>query len=150
MYNSLTNRDDELYHIGILGRSGRYKWGSGQRPYQRLRDYSERELQAKKGVYEAESNFFNKAANSIPKRYLEPKKLTYKDLKLEKLTDDQLKSLINRFSLESQYVDWANKRTPHKERGAERVKEILTIAGSATAVAASAVGIAVAMKQLKG
>lgn len=26
----------ELYHYGVQGRSGRYKWGSGGRPYQRL------------------------------------------------------------------------------------------------------------------
>lgn len=26
----------ELYHYGIAGRSGRYPWGSGGRPYQRL------------------------------------------------------------------------------------------------------------------
>lgn len=26
----------ELYHRGVQGRSGRYKWGSGARPYQRL------------------------------------------------------------------------------------------------------------------
>lgn len=26
----------ELYHYGVQGRSGRYKWGTGSRPYQRL------------------------------------------------------------------------------------------------------------------
>ena len=29
-------RSNEIYHYGIQGRSGRYPWGSGQRPYQRL------------------------------------------------------------------------------------------------------------------
>lgn len=28
-------RDDELYHYGILRKSGRYPWGSGENPYQR-------------------------------------------------------------------------------------------------------------------
>lgn len=28
-------RDDELYHYGILTKSGRYPWGSGENPYQR-------------------------------------------------------------------------------------------------------------------
>lgn len=31
--------DDELMHYGILTESGRYPWGSGERPYQRLRDW---------------------------------------------------------------------------------------------------------------
>lgn len=31
-----TNQNDYLCHIGIPGRSGRYPWGSGARPYQRL------------------------------------------------------------------------------------------------------------------
>lgn len=29
-------KPDEIYHYGIKGRSGRYPWGSGDRPYQRL------------------------------------------------------------------------------------------------------------------
>lgn len=29
-------RPDEIYHFGVQGRSGRYPWGSGDRPYQRL------------------------------------------------------------------------------------------------------------------
>lgn len=29
-------KPDEIYHYGMPGRSGRYKWGSGDRPYQRL------------------------------------------------------------------------------------------------------------------
>lgn len=28
--------NNELYHYGTQGRSGRYKWGTGNRPYQRL------------------------------------------------------------------------------------------------------------------
>lgn len=30
----------ELYHYGILERSGRYPWGSGENPYQRLQNFS--------------------------------------------------------------------------------------------------------------
>ena len=31
-----TSGDSELYHFGTKGHSGRYEWGSGDRPYQRL------------------------------------------------------------------------------------------------------------------
>lgn len=31
--------DDELMHYGILEESGRYPWGSGEHPYQRLKDF---------------------------------------------------------------------------------------------------------------
>lgn len=32
----------EIYHYGILKRSGRYPWGSGDRPYQRLEQQRKR------------------------------------------------------------------------------------------------------------
>lgn len=46
-------RPTELYHYGIPRRSGRYPWGSGDRPYQgedvsRLRSQLKREQQSKK------------------------------------------------------------------------------------------------------
>ena len=43
--------DDELQHIGIPRRSGRYPWGSGNDPYQRNMSFSARvrELE-KKGL----------------------------------------------------------------------------------------------------
>ena len=31
--------DEELYHIGVKRRSGRYPWGSGKEPYQRTEDF---------------------------------------------------------------------------------------------------------------
>lgn len=62
----------ELYHFGVQGRSGRYPWGSGYRPYQRLegkRSKMEKRLgkkfskaNAKTGTLQNKANrYFNKA-----------------------------------------------------------------------------------------
>ena len=37
--DDLTALDDELMHYGTLMESGRYPWGSGKHPYQRLKDF---------------------------------------------------------------------------------------------------------------
>ena len=34
--NGLLSYPDELYHFGIPRKSGRYPWGSGERPYHGL------------------------------------------------------------------------------------------------------------------
>ena len=40
--------DDELFHIGVKRRSGRYPWGSGKDPYQRTEDFLARVNELKK------------------------------------------------------------------------------------------------------
>lgn len=40
-YYSTIPHNYYLSHIGVLERSGRYPWGSGKRPYQRLEESSE-------------------------------------------------------------------------------------------------------------
>lgn len=70
--------DDELAHYGILRKSGRYPWGSGENPYQRNKDFlayvddlrkkglSEREIAEGLGISTTEL----RAAKSIAKNQL--------------------------------------------------------------------------------
>lgn len=67
---------------------------------------------------------------------------------LSSMSDKQLRDEINRAFLEKQYSDLFAPQTTSK--GKEYVSKTLEIAGSALAVTSSALGIALAIKDLKG
>lgn len=67
--------DGELYHYGTQGKSGRYKWGTGDRPYQRL-----------------ETAKAKKYKKSLPKRLLE-KRAEKKAVKAKKEADRKLREV---------------------------------------------------------
>ena len=67
---------------------------------------------------------------------------------LSKMTDKEMRDRINREFLERQYNDMFS---PQKEsKGREYVSKVLDDAGSALAITSSALGIALAIKELKG
>ena len=67
---------------------------------------------------------------------------------LSNMTDQQMREQINRAMLERQYNDMFN---PQKEsRGREYASRTLETAGNVLAVTSSALGIALAIKELKG
>jgi hypothetical protein len=75
--------ENELYHVGTKMHSGRYPYGSGDRPYQReggIRKYH--------------------------KKALKNEKTDYKYVKT--LSDDELWKRINRLNLEKKYTDAVN------------------------------------------
>lgn len=67
---------------------------------------------------------------------------------LSKMTDAEMRSQINRKLLERQYNDLFAKDNVSK--GRENVNRVLEYAGSALAVTSSALGIALAIKELRG
>ena len=67
---------------------------------------------------------------------------------LSKMTDQQMRDEINRAFLERQYTDMFAPQK--KSRGREYVSKTLEVAGSVLAVGSSALGIALAIKELKG
>lgn len=69
-------------------------------------------------------------------------------LDLSNMTDKEMRDQINRAYLERQYNDLFAPEA--NTRGKEHVKETLEIAGNVLAVTASALGIALAIKDLKG
>ncbi len=83
----------------------------------------------------------NRAIDAVP-----PKKPPVKDL--SKMSDKELRDAINRKMLEKQYNDMC---TPQKvSKGREYTKTALEITGSVMAVGSTALGMALAIKQLLG
>ena len=67
---------------------------------------------------------------------------------LSKMTDQEMREQINRAMLEKQYDDMFNPKKVYS--GREAVSDTLEIAGSVLAITSSALGIALAIKELKG
>lgn len=66
---------------------------------------------------------------------------------LSKMTDDDLRKVINRKNLERQYLDLTY--TPDKiDKGQAKVDEILSYGGAALGAASSAISIALALREL--
>ena len=68
-------------------------------------------------------------------------------LDLTEMSNKDLQSAIDRERLERQYNDMFN--APETNRGREYVKEVLDVAGGVLGATASALGIAIAIQQLK-
>lgn len=67
---------------------------------------------------------------------------------LSKMTDQEMRERINRTMLEKQYDDMFNPKKVYS--GREAVSDTLEIAGSVLTITSSALGIALAIKELKG
>lgn len=67
---------------------------------------------------------------------------------LSKMTDQEMRERINRAMLEKQYDDMFNPKKIYS--GREAVSDTLEIAGSVLTITSSALGIALAIKELKG
>lgn len=67
---------------------------------------------------------------------------------LSKMTDTELRSEINRMLLEKQYNSLKN--PVEVSRGREKVNQVLDVSGKVLAIGSSALGIALAINQLKG
>ena len=70
-------------------------------------------------------------------------------LDLSNMTDQQLRERINRTLLEKQYNDMFAP-SPKVSKGREYVQNVLETSGAVLAIGSSALGIALAIKELKG
>ena len=97
-----------------------------------------------KKVVDATSNLVNQAKNLNKSSGKSAQKLD-----LSKMTDQQLRDRINRTNLEKQYNDmFAPPATVSK--GKKYASDILEVAGTTLAIGSSALGIALAIKELRG
>lgn len=142
MYN-----DDQIWHWGIKG----MKWGV--RRYQNadgsLTDVGKRRYDAERTKRVVDSG--NRIAGNL--KTLNEKSMKIQSrrtpkMDLSKMTDQEMREQINRAMLERQYDDMFNPKKVYS--GREAVGDTLEIAGSVLAVTSSALGIALAIKELKG
>lgn len=169
------SKKDDLCHDGVKRRSGRYPWGSGDRPYQseerarrkKAKDMSDQELQdavkrktlenTYKKLYPEAPSKLDVAKKSVDatrdlareaKKFVPDKPKGRERMDLSNMTDQELRTKINREILEKQYSDLFG--PPEKEpKGREFVREALEIGGSVLAVTSTALGIALAVQKLK-
>ena len=77
-----------------------------------------------------------------------PKSQKRNNIDLSKMSDQELRNAINRANLERQYNDLCN--PPRVSKGREYLSKTLEYGGTALAVTSSALGVALAIKELRG
>ena len=137
--------NDHLEHYGLPRRSGRYKWGSGKDPYQSIERKSSLKKEAKNGERYVKSKLSSskraqkkaerKAAKAREKEDNEKTKANkYRNEKayVKSLSDEELRRIINRDSMESQYLRNHQKKPIAKKMVDMAIKNILIPAISET------------------
>lgn len=168
---------NELYHFGIKGmRWGvrRYQNSdgtlteAGQRRYDRdlasnakrkkdkripeegLKDpnrWVREDNERTKSLIDATSRLNNDLKNANRESMNRAKNKRQK-MDLSNMTDKEMRDQINRAFLEKQYNDMFN--APQVSKGREFATNVLEVSGSTLAITSSALGIALAIKELKG
>lgn len=73
-----------------------------------------------------------------------------KKMDLSNMSDKELRDRINRANLEKQYTDLFGEETARVSKGRQYASSVLETAGTVLAIGSSALGIALAIKELKG
>lgn len=100
-----------------------------------------------KKVVDATSNIVNQAKN-LNRESVRTQR-TKEKLDLSEMTDKELRDRINRTNLERQYTDIFAKEQTSVSKGQEFATKCLEIGGSVLAIGSSALGIALAIKELR-
>ena len=122
----------EFMHDGVKRRSGRYKWGSGENPYQHEPGYNKTKIDRTKQVgKDTDKTAFLKKAGRNPLHPYLPRDVN----DLRHLSDDDLIKIINRLQIEKQYDEIINadynaafaKKQRDKEYANEIIKGIIKV-----------------------
>ncbi len=105
-------------------------------------------VEKSKKVLDSASNLVNQAKKMNSDSISRNK--TREKLDLSHMTDKELRDRIKRTNLERQYNDLFAKETVSVLRGRQFTSDVLDVAGSALAIGSSALGIALAIKELRG
>jgi hypothetical protein len=103
------------------------------------------QLEKTKDLVDASSNTINQISNA--ERQSRPKPVKIK-MDLSKMSDEQMRKEINRAMLEKQYNDMFAPQ--QRDKGREVAGNIIAGVGATLGIASSALGIALAIKELKG
>lgn len=107
---------------------------------------AEKDFKASKSVFDSSSTAAQKLReiNSISSDKKRAKKL--KKLRINEMTDQELRDAVNRMQLEDNFSRLASERI---STGRERTGELLAVAGNLLAIGGTAASIALAIHQLK-
>lgn len=101
-----------------------------------------------KDVVDSSSGMVRELKNIERNSRPSPKK---QKMDLSNMTDQQLRDRINRANLEKQYNDlFGQTEAPKVSKGRQVASDILDTAGTVLAIGSSALGIALAIKELRG
>lgn len=107
--------------------------------------WAKEDIKRAKGVTDSSKDMVRELKNINDSSKSRAKKQT---MDLSKMSDQEMRSQINRALLEKQYNDmFAPQKT---SRGREAVTKTLETAGTVLAIGSSALGIALAIKELRG
>lgn len=107
--------------------------------------YAKEDMERTKRLSDASSHMTNELKRINDKSIKDAPK---KKMDLSKMSDKEMRDAINRAYLEKQYNDmFAPQKT---SKGKEHAAKVLETAGSVLAVTSSALGIALAIKELRG
>lgn len=110
--------------------------------------WAKEDLERAKRIVDSSSDLLKKASEI--ERSSAPK-VTKKRMDLSKMTDQELRQAISREQLERQYNDLFGKTESTKiSKGRQFARNTLETAGAVLAIGSSAMGIALAIKELKG
>ncbi len=164
---------NELIHYGILG----MKWGvrryqnkdgtltpAGKKRYERdIQTNLSKKKDSRIDTSKPDPNRWVKEDITRKKRVVDTssklvtelqnieKETRKKKMDLSKMTDKELRDRINRELLEKQYNDlFAPEIAPNISKGRDFAKKTLDVAGTALTLTGSALGVALAIKELKG
>jgi len=104
-------------------------------------------LEKSKKVVDASSNLVNQARN-MNRDALSSSRIREK-LDLSKMTDQQLRDRISRANMERQYQELFARETTTISNGRQFATGVLEAAGTALTIGSSALGIALAIKELR-
>ena len=166
-------QNNELYHHGVLG----MKWGkrryqnkdgslttAGQKRYERDQRenagkkrnrvgqadpnrWVREDMERSKRLSEASSNMINELKNANDKS-LRKSNNNKRKMDLSSMSDKEMRDKINRAYLEKQYDEMFNPKKVSK--GREIVTSTLESAGTVLALTSTSLGIALAIKELRG
>lgn len=100
-------------------------------------------LEKTKKVVDSASNLVNQAKNMTKSNSTKVRP------DLSKMTDKELRDMITRENLERQYTDLFGKESASVSKGKRMVNNVLEYGGSVLAIGSSALGIALAIKDLR-
>ena len=145
---SLTNAGKKRYDEDVRRNNARKKDNritiDGPDPNRWVRE----DISRTKKVVDATSSMTNQVKKSFDSTAPKP---TKKKMDLSSMSDKELRDKINRKILENQYTDmYSEVSKPVVSKGRQIVNDILNVAGTTLAIGSSALGIALAIKELRG